>query len=324
MPDTPSVILLHGNDGLAIKAAVDQLAAQLGDPAEAAMNLARFDGGPGLDFESLNTAVNAVPFLGPRRLVVLVNPSAAFSSAEGRKRLTGLMDRVPPTTTLVLVEAEALRADSWLLKWAGRAGGRAQVRICSLPKRRDMPGWIVQEVKKQGGRIEPAAASRLADMIGEDTRTAAQEIVKLLTYVDYARPVTAADVETLGVLSTQSSVFDLVDALGTGDGKKAQQVLHRLLDEGDPFELWGMVIRQFRLLIQAREILDGNGGVAQVQEGLGLHDFVARKIHDQARRFSLPVLEGLYHRLLEIDEGAKTSQVPLDLALDTLVVELTR
>jgi hypothetical protein len=34
------------------------------------------------------------------------------------------------------------------------------------------------------------------------------------------------------------------------------------------------------------------------------------------------VLESIYHQLLEIDEGAKKSQVPLELALDMLVMEL--
>jgi DNA polymerase III delta subunit len=59
-----------------------------------------------------------------------------------------------------------------------------------------------------------------------------------------------------------------------------------------------------------------------VQNTLGLRDFVAQKVCNQARRFSMPALESIYHKLLEIDEGVKTSQVPLDLALDTLIVEL--
>jgi hypothetical protein len=33
-------------------------------------------------------------------------------------------------------------------------------------------------------------------------------------------------------------------------------------------------------------------------------------------------LETIYHKLLEIDEGAKNGQVSLDLALDRLVAEL--
>jgi hypothetical protein len=50
---------------------------------------------------------------------------------------------------------------------------------------------------------------------------------------------------------------------------------------------------------------------------------VAEKTTQQAGRFSIEALEGIYHRLLNIDEGVKTGQVTLDLALDTLVVELT-
>ena len=84
-----------------------------------------------------------------------------------------------------------------------------------------------------------------------------------------------------------------------------------------------MLIRQFRLLIQAREILDGRGNKDDVARALGVHPFVAEKTTQQAARFSIESLENIYHRLLNIDEGVKTSQITLDLAMDTLVVELT-
>jgi DNA polymerase-3 subunit delta len=159
-------------------------------------------------------------------------------------------------------------------------------------------------------------------MVGEDTRIAAQELTKLLTYVNFERPIRLLDVEKVSIVSAQGSVFELVDALGQNEGKKAQHVLHRLLEDEEAFELWGMVIRQFRLLLQAREMLDEHATTLDVQNTLGLRDFVAQKVCNQARRFSMPALESIYHKLLEIDEGVKTSQVPLDLALDTLIVEL--
>jgi DNA polymerase-3 subunit delta len=112
--------------------------------------------------------------------------------------------------------------------------------------------------------------------------------------------------------------------LSNGNGRSAQHLLHRLLESEDPFSLWGMVVRQFRLLIQAREILDGRGNKDDVARALGVHPFVAEKTTQQAGRFSVESLEFVYHKLLAIDEGVKTGQVTLDLALDTLVVELTR
>jgi DNA polymerase-3 subunit delta len=191
-----------------------------------------------------------------------------------------------------------------------------------MPKRWEMPRWIEGEAKKQGGKIDPDAATRLSEMVGEDTRIAAQELTKLLTYVNFERPIRMMDVEKVSIVSAQGSVFELVDALGQNDGKKAQHVLHQLLEDEEAFELWGMVIRQFRLLLQAREMLDERAAVPEVQKALGLHEFVAQKVCNQAGRFSMSALESIYHKLLEIDEAAKTSQVPLDLALDTLIVGL--
>ncbi|MFN3491944.1 MAG: DNA polymerase III subunit delta, partial [Anaerolineales bacterium] len=210
----------------------------------------------------------------------------------------------------------------WLIKWAGKNSDKIKTQAFFLPKQRDMTGWILNEAKNQNGKIEPAAASKLAEMVGVDTRQAGMEIAKLLAYVNWQRPVRTSDVEAVCIVTSQQSVFDFVDALSQGNGKAAQKLLHRLLENEDPFSLWGMVVRQFRLLIQAREILDGRGNKDDVARALGVHPYVAEKTTGQAARFSIESLENIYHRLLKIDEQVKTSQVTLDLALDTLIVEL--
>ena len=322
MSESSSIILLHGTDEFAIASHLNELRAAMGDSSTAVMNIAQFDGHAGLDFEALNTAVNAIPFLAARRLVILAHPVAAFSSPALRKKFNTLLANLPPTTTLALAEYDFLKDDHWLSKWARSSMGKAKILVCMMPRRWEMTGWIQQETNKQGGKIEGQASGRLAEMVGEDTRIAAQEITKLLTYVNYARPVSLADVEQVSIVSAQGSVFDLVDALGTGNGQKAQKMLHQLLESEDPFSLWGMVIRQFRLLLLAREVIESGGSQKEVEKALGIHSYVAQKVYDQARRFTMSALESIYHKLLKIDEGAKTGQVPLDLALDMLVVEL--
>jgi DNA polymerase-3 subunit delta len=211
----------------------------------------------------------------------------------------------------------------WLTKWSGKHGNLVKSQAFMLPRPWEMTGWIVNETKSQGGEIEPAAAAKLAEMVGVDTRQAGQEIAKLLAYVNWERQVRVQDVEAVSIVTAQESVFDFVDALANGDSKSAQHLLHRLLENEDAFSLWGMVIRQFRLLLMAREVLDSRGSKDDVARALGVHPFVAEKTTGQARAFDLPVLEQIYHKLLEIDEGAKTGQFTLDLALDTLVMELT-
>jgi DNA polymerase-3 subunit delta len=210
------------------------------------------------------------------------------------------------------------------VKWVGKNSKLVKTQAFMLPRQWEMAGWIANETKSQGGEIEPPAAAKLAEMVGVNTRQAGQEIAKLLAYVNWERQVEVQDVEAVSIVTAQESVFDFVDALANGNGKSAQYLLHRLLESEDAFSLWGMVVRQFRLLLLAREVLDARGGKDEVVKALGVHPFVAEKTTQQARGFTLPVLERIYHKLLEIDEGVKTSQLTLELALDTLVVELTQ
>ena len=265
-----------------------------------------------------------MPFLAKQRLVLLANPSARYNKAEARKKFLAFIEKIPDSTRLVMYEAvEPREAEKhWLNKWAEKTK-LAQTQAFMSPRVKDMSGWILNETKNQNGQIEKAAAEKLVEMVGADTRQAAQEISKLLAYVNWARPIKVVDVEAVSIVTAEPDIFAMVDALASGNGKSAQKLLHRLLESDDPFSVWGMVVRQFRLLLLAREVIENRGGPREVEQALGVHSFVAEKVFSQAKRFSLPALEKIYHKLLEIDEAAKTSQVPLDLAMETLVVELT-
>ncbi|MCP4143094.1 MAG: DNA polymerase III subunit delta [Chloroflexi bacterium] len=274
--------------------------------------------------EELNTAVNAMPFLAERRLVLLEKPSGEYRGKNQRNDFIAFLESVPETTVLVLFEEmdEKKAAKNWLVKWAQGAKEIARAEAFMLPKAWQTADWVARiqkEAKSQGGEIESQAAARLAEMTGTNTRQAAQEITKLLTYANFSRSITLADVELLSVNTAQGDIFELVDALGNGRGKDAQAMLHQLLDEQDAFSIFGMVVRQFRLLLLAREVLDNRGNV---QAELKQHSFVAKKLTAQARHFEISTLEAIYKRLLLIDEEAKTGKTALDLSLDMLVVEL--
>ena len=319
----PNLYFLFGNDEFAITRKLREFESDFTDPTSAEMNTARLEA-RSVDENDLNNAINAMPFLAKRRLVLLQNPSARYNNPSARKKFLEFIEKAPETTRLVMYESvEPKEAEKhWLVKWAEKNNKLIQTKAFMLPRLKDMAGWIVNETKNQGGKIEPRAAEMLKEMVGVDTRHAGMEIAKLLAYVNWALPVTVADVEAVCIVTSQQSVFDFVDALANGNGKSAQHLLHRLLESEEEFSLWGMVIRQFRLLIQAREILDGRGNQNDVARALGVHPFVAEKATQQAARFSMESLEYIYRKLLTIDEGVKTSHVTLDLALDTLVVEL--
>ncbi|MFO7585843.1 MAG: DNA polymerase III subunit delta [Anaerolineales bacterium] len=323
----PHIYIFLGNDDYAIRKRVAKFDSIFSDPTSADMNTSKIDART-VSENDLNNAIGSMPFLASQRLVVLDAPSKKYTGIAGHKKFIEFLEAVPPSTLLALVEVDDIKErdipNHWLVKWAAKNADRAKSESFLLPKQREMPGWIITETKRQGGQIEPAAAARLAEMVGEDPRQAAQEITKLLTYVNFAHAIGIEDVEAVSITSAGADVFDLVDALGSRNGRQAQKLLRQLLDERDAFELFGMVVRQFRLLLMARDVIEEGGGLREVTAALGQHPFVAEKVFGQARRFEMESLRGIYRHLLVMDESAKTGVMSLDLALETFVVELTR
>lgn len=325
----PVVYILNGDDEFAIAGFLRQLVAAVGDAAMAELNTTRLDGRT-IALDELVRAASAMPFLTARRLVIVSHPLAKLKSAAERQKLTAYLEKVPPTTALALAEFDLLTGERerksgkthWLEAWAQKAGDRVYFRTFALPHGAAMARWIVERAKAAGGQFTQGAAERLSELIGDEPRLADQEIQKLLMYVNFSRPVEPEDVEHLTPDSRQGDIFAMVDALGQRNGRSAQAMYHRLLSEQDALSIFGMVIRQFRLLLQAREVMDGGGQPAEISREVKIHPFVAGKLAAQARLFSLPALEAIYRRLLELDEAAKTSQMDGDLGLDTLIAEL--
>lgn len=334
--DASRIIFYYGTDEYAIAQEIQKQISAMGSSSTADMNITRLDG-RSFNMDAFHTAANAAPFLSEKRLVILEHVHSVFKGVKELKKLSDFLQNIPPSTTLVLVEYLDLHENSknkgfldWLQKLIRSMDGKEyfHTRELAMPDLKQLPGWIVQETDRQSkavqktASIEQSAAVLLAGMVGEDTRISSREISKLLEYVNYARNITVQDVELLSVNTAHQDVFALVDALGHKKGQQAQKILHQLLQDEESFSIWGMVIRQFRLLLQTREIIDAGGNQMETSQALAVHPYVAGLLVGQVKRFDMPGLEAIYHRLLELDERFKTGQMTIELALEILVVEL--
>jgi DNA polymerase-3 subunit delta len=265
-----------------------------------------------------------MPFLASRRMVVVTSPQARLNNPASQDKFKALLDQLPATAALVLVEYRSLPENDWLMSWARGAGTRAFVRHYPLLKEGDLAQWLQGQARQSGGQMTPAAAWLLARMVGPDTRLAYQELQKLLAYVNYSRSVEAEDVETLSIPVFHEKIFALVDALAEQNSKKAPGLLRRFLEEEDPQYVLSMIVRQFRLLLMAREVLDEGGNEREVYSRLKLkHPRQAESISAQARRFSIETLEGVLRSLLEIDEAIKSGRIEVEVALESMAASFT-
>jgi DNA polymerase-3 subunit delta len=326
----PVVYLFCGEDEFAIAQEIASLEGKMGDAALASLNTHRLDGQK-TSLEEIRGIALAMPVLVERRLVVLERPLASVNNPYSREKFLELLKQIPSTTALILVEYQNLTSEKerrdnkihWLEWWVDQAGERAYKRLFPLPKGVAMQRWIQEQAVLMDGQFTPQAAALLGDLVGEDTRLAYHETEKLLAYAGYLRPVEVEDVENLAISARQADIFALVDAIGNADGRRALGLLHRLLAEQDASMIFGMVVRQFRLLIQSRDVLDHGGTEREVVTQAGLNPYVAGKIVPQARHFSIDRLIEVYHHLLEIDESVKSGQVEIDIALDTFIAAFT-
>lgn len=337
--DKPVVYILRGDDREAIEKHLRDFRDSLGQPDIAALNIAHLPGSTELN--DLRSAALSAPFLAERRLVIVedaLKPYGGSGKQKLRKEFLDLLDSLPSTTGLVLIvpdwmkyisktrsrDWETLNDRHWLIKWTRTTAQRTWIENCLLPSGNEMVSWIKAKAVELGGEMKPLAAAKLADYVGNNTQQAAREIEKLLTYVNFERPVDDDDVERLSIEERQSDIFTLVDAIGNRDGEKALEMFHLLLEELDfTYDIFPMIIRQFRLILQAREIIDDGGSDRDVAAQLHIHPFIANKVSAQSRKFNLPALEAIYQQLLEIDVGQKTGGMPGEIAVDVLIARLT-
>lgn len=327
--------LLHGKDEYRRSVELHRMKAKLGDPTTVDLNTTVLDGRK-VTIDELAFACDAIPFLSDRRLVIVYDLAARFERTPGDEpdgaqqdsefleRLEEYLGQLPESARLVFLEDRKIKKGNPIHRLVS-ASDRGYEKEFAPLRPGDLNRWITDRVEEKGGRMDTAAIRVLATYVGNDLRLLGHEIDKLLTYAGDERSVTEGDAKLLVGYAHEADIFQMVDALGTRDTSQAMELLEKLLAEGQhPLYLLRMITRQFRILLQTKELQSRGTPAGDVKTLLRLHPYVAKKTMAQARNFSIRQLEGIYHRLLEIDAAVKTGEMEDHLALNMFVAELAR
>ncbi len=337
--------ILHGEEEFGQSRELAAMRAKLAeaDEAMAQLNTTILDG-KNLTMGELRHACDTVPFMYDRRLVIVHGLLSRLVPSKGRRaeatpkgqepasrrafldELATYLPALPETTRLVFVEEVHLKGPHPILKLADKQHkkGQAHIKEFKQPKEWELPSWIQQRARDMGGDIDREATRDLASLGGNDLRLLDLEIEKLLLYAD-GRQVTQADVRALASRARAPDVFALVDCVGRREVDQALRELHHLLQEREPASrLLFMLARQIRIMIQVSELRANRLSEAEIAKRLKLHPYVTKKSIAQAQNFSMEQLEEAHALLVETEWQIKTGEIEDILALDTLVVTLTR
>lgn len=331
MSATPTFYILHGDDSISRDAALARMRKAMGEDGD--LNRSEFDGAQTPVAEVL-AAVKSLPFLAEKRLVIvkglISHISRKGAGKAGKAAADRLIDELPGLPTfarLALVESEMLSEKNRLLK-AARSMENGYIKGFKKPQ--NLANWIRQRAQQEyEAEISAAAAGAIATLVNDDVLRADNELHKLVCYVDGERAIGEDDVAALTPYVPEANVFEMVDALAIGDGSRALELIHQTLHQnpGDAgFGLFGMIVRQFRLLSMTRDHLDRGGGAGgqAIAGAIGAHPFVAGKLATQSRRFNAEQLDAILKRLQRYDQDMKTGRIEPRLALELLVTSLAR
>jgi len=322
--------ILHGEDAFRRGEELATLIAKMGDPGMTDLNTTRLDG-QSITWGELLHHCDSIPFFSDKRLVVihsllarLSGPQVTGPDADLLEKLVDWLPKMPDATRLVLVEERTLPAKHPVLHLAETLESGYALHFAT-PEGNALIRWIQTRAQAEGGEIDTRAARMLAAYTQENLYQLAQEIEKLAAYTGGERPITEQDIELLTPNAQEANIFHMVDAMGQRDGKRATQLYHQLLDRGaHPLSLLGMMVRQYRLMIQVQELAPQLGSAQAIAQALKQKPYPISKILSQSTHYTPAQLATIYHQLLETDVAIKTGHSDPVLALDMLIAGLSR
>ena len=212
------VYLFHGSDDFLKEEKVRALIARATDPSTRDFNLELLRGGE-CDAAQLGSALDALPMMAERRVVVLREASALKKAA--RERLERHLAAPARDTTLVLVLPSGTKADASLV------AGATAIEFKSLSED-DLLKWIAHQAGVLGTTISADASRLLASYGGNDLALLSGELQKLTAYANGG--VIGADaVEAVTGVRPGHTMGDLLDRAAARDTMGAVALVEEVL-----------------------------------------------------------------------------------------------
>jgi DNA polymerase-3 subunit delta len=311
--------VIHGDEAFLkrqVLAALRKLALGADDDG---LGVCTFEGDKA-EWSNVHAELTTLPFLAPRRFVVVENADP-FVTLE-RARLEAYAG-APAATGVLVLDVKTWLKTTRLHKQLADAA----VLTCTAPATQSLPQWCIAWCKAQHGKELPVAAARLlVDLAGADMGLLDQELLKLAIYVGDAKRIDSAAVDELVGNYRTETVWKLFDLIGNGQTAEALTYLSRLFDQGeDTMRLLGAFSSQLRKFAQVARLNAQGVSLYDAQERAGIPPFARRNTDQYLRKLGRRRLDLLFDWLVETDLGMKgSSQLPPRTLLERLVVQLAR
>jgi len=171
--------------------------------------------------------------------------------------------------------------------------------------------WIKKQAAGYNINIAPDAAVLLATSLDNDLWAVNNELKKVTNFVQAKKQnkITAAHIKEMVSGRIDDNIFALTDAISNKNRALFFTLLENQLEAGNSLQqILTILIRQFKIILQIKELLIQNSAAKDIAGRLKLHPFVVQKTTPQTRNFSIEYLKSTLAGLVKIDYKIKTGQ----------------
>jgi len=285
---------------------LSQMKAKLLPPGMEDFNLHTFSGKE-TDPRALSEAVDALPMMSDRTLVLVTDYDLFKAPADTRDALAALISGLPDYCCLVFVYDVIDYKPDARTRLAAAIKDHGSVVKFHRQEQGDLVDWIHRRFRALDHDINTQDAQYLMFLCGDLMNSLVSEIGKISAYAK-GRRVTREDIDAVAVPQLDAVVFQMTDAIARNDFDKAASVLGELLQmQETPIMLLSVMGKHFRQLYSARLAMEQKKGTGFVADLWGMRStYPAEKLMDAARRFTLPWCRNAMIRCAQTDLAMKS------------------
>ena len=274
------------------------------------MGVERFDGEE-VEYDRIREALESLPFLANRKLIVLRAPSANKEFVEKAERL---LSEIPEITDVIIHEPR-LDKRSVYYKFLKK---NTEYKEFNEPDEYGLSKWLGEQSKSLGGSISQPDARYLVERVGTNQQLLDNELKKLLAY---DLKVTKQSIDLLTEPTLRSTVFQLLDAAFTGNAKLMLKLyMEQRASKVEPQQIISMLAWQLHILAVIKA--SGERSDDQIAGDAKINPFVVRKSRQIARSITTAKLKSLIHKLAQLDMQMKTTSIDADDAVQAYLLDI--
>ena len=235
-----------------------------------------------------------------------------------------------PDTDQVIAAAETLpfMADRRLVivrdhpALTGRA--EADDRVYFSPLRdRELTAFVTSAFRDLGKECDERTADFLVFTCGSDTALLLTEIAKVASHAGDAPAIHPDSIRAVATPSTECTVFQMVDAVVSGQSSRAFLLMrNQLLAGADRMYMLSMLLRQFRLLQHIKIMQYEKRSAADIRSALGVPPFAVDQYVRQAAGWSNGQVKKAVNLCFDTEYGVKSGRLNQEGALEAVMLKL--